>query len=62
MDKKDFVHFVNSGRWHCIISMKTKSINEDIDWADRGVCDIRPKSTEMQNRIRNFIVTSEWED
>ena len=53
MDKSDFMHFVNSVRWHCTISMKTTRLNEDIDRAVRGVCDIRLECTEMQfcNRI-----------
>ena len=55
MDKSDFKHFVNSGRRHCTISMKTTRLNEDIDRAVRGVCDIRPECTKMQFRNRNFI-------
>ena len=62
MDKSDFMQFVNSVRWHCTILMKTTRLNEDIDRAVRGVCDIRPKYVKMQDRIRNFIVKSEWED
>ena len=31
MDKSDFMHFVNSVRWHCTILMKTTRLNEDID-------------------------------
>ena len=38
-----FMHFVNSVRWHCIILMKTTGLNEDIDRAVRGVCEIRPE-------------------
>ena len=38
MDISDFMHFVNSGRWHCTISMKSTRLNEDIDRAVRGVC------------------------
>ena len=41
MDKSDFVKFVNSVRWHCTILMKTTRLNEDLDRAVRGVCDIR---------------------
>ena len=55
MDKSDFMYFVNSVRWHCTISMKTKIPNEDIVRAVRGVCDIRPEFTKMQFRKRNFI-------
>ena len=55
MDKSDFMHFVNSVRWHCTIFMKTTRLNEDIDRAVRGVCDIRPEYTKMQFRNRNFI-------
>ena len=55
MDKSDFVNFVNSVRWHFITLMKTTRLNEDIDRAVRGVCDIRPECTEMQIRIRIFI-------
>ena len=36
MDKGDFMHFVNSVRWHCTISMRTTRFNEDIDRAVRG--------------------------
>ena len=43
MHKSDFMRFVNSVRWHCTISMKTTRLNEDIDRAVRGVCDIRPE-------------------
>ena len=43
MDKSDFMHFVNSVRWHCTILMKTTGLNEAIDRAVRGVCDIRPE-------------------
>ena len=43
MDKSDFLHFVNSFRWHCTILMKTTGLNQDIDQAVRGVCDIRPE-------------------
>ena len=43
VDKSDFMHFVNSNRWHCTILMKTTELNEDIDRAVRGVCDIRPE-------------------
>ena len=51
VDKKDFVHFVNSGRWHCTIFTKTTRFNGDIDRAVRGVCDIRPEWTNMQFQI-----------
>ena len=27
MDKSDFMHFVNSFRWHCTILMKTTRLN-----------------------------------
>ena len=50
MDKSDFLHFVNSVRWHCTILMKTTGLNEDIDRAVRGVCAIRPEWTK-----RNFL-------
>ena len=43
MDKSDFMHFVNSVPWHCTILMKTTGLNEDIDRAVRGVCDVRPE-------------------
>ena len=43
LNKSDFMHFVNSVRWHCTILMKTTGLNEDIDRAVRGVCDIRPE-------------------
>ena len=62
MDKGVYMHFVNSVRWHCTILMKTTRLNEDVDRAVRGVCDIRPECIKMQVRIRVFIVTSEWED
>ena len=42
VDKKDFMHFVNSVRWHCTILMKIRGLKEDIDRTVRGVCDIRP--------------------
>ena len=54
MDKSDFMHFVNSVRWHCSILMKTTRLNEDIDWAVRGVCDIRPECTKMRGRNSIF--------
>ena len=37
MDKSDFMHFVNFVRWYCILLMNTARLNEDIDWAVRGV-------------------------
>ena len=40
---------------HCTILMKTTRLNEDIDRAVRGVCDIRPKCTKMQFSNRIFI-------
>ena len=55
MDKSDFMQFVNSVRWHSTILMKTTRLNEDIDRAVRGECDIRPECTKMQFRIRIFI-------
>ena len=55
VDKNDFMHFVNSVRWQCNISMKTTRLYEDIDRAVRGVCDTRPECTKMQFRNRNFI-------
>ena len=45
MDKSDFMHFVNSVRWHCTILMKTTRLNEDIDRAVRVVSDIRPEGS-----------------
>ena len=54
MDKSDFMHFVNSVGWHCTILMKTR-LNEDIDRAVRGVCNIRPECTKKQFRNRIFI-------
>ena len=59
MDKSYFMYFVNSVRWNCTILMKTTRLNEDIDRAVRGVCDIRPEYVKMQIRIRNMIVTSD---
>ena len=51
MDKSNFVHFVNSVRWHCNIAR----FNEDIDRTVRGVCDIRPECEKCNLcRIRNF--------
>ena len=50
MDKIDFMHFVSSVRWHCTILMNTTRLNEDINRAVRGVCDIRPEWTK-----RNFV-------
>ena len=55
MDESDFMHFVNSVRWHCTISMKTTRLKEDIERAVRGVCDNRPECTKMQFRNRTFI-------
>ena len=49
------MHFVTSFRWHCTILMKTTRLNEDIDRAVRGVCDLRPECTNMQFRNRIFI-------
>ena len=62
MDKSDFVFFVNSVRWHCTNLMKTTRLNEDIDRAVRGVCDMRPERIKMQFRIRVLIVTAEREN
>ena len=39
-DKSKFMYFVNSFRSHCTI---LKRLNEDIDRAVRGVCEIRPE-------------------
>ena len=47
VDKSDFMHFVNSVRLHCTISMKTTRLNEDIDRAVRGVGDFRPECTKF---------------
>ena len=55
MDKCVFMHCVNFVRWHCTISMKTTRLNEDIDRAVWGVCDIRPECTKTQFRNRIFI-------
>ena len=55
MAKSDFMNFVNSVRWHCTLLMKTTRLNEDIDRAVRGVCDIQPECTKMQFRNRIFI-------
>ena len=55
MDKSDFIRFVNSVRWHCTTSMKTTTLNEDVDRAVLGVCDIRPEFTKTQFRNRIFI-------
>ena len=62
MDKSDFMHFVNSVRWHCTILMKTTRPNEDIDRAVPGVCDIRPECVKVQVRIPIFIYESDRED
>ena len=45
MDKRDFVHYANSVRWHCTILSKTTRFNGDIDRDVRGVGDIRPELT-----------------
>ena len=37
MDKSDFMHFVNSVRWHCNLLMKTTGLNEDIERSVREV-------------------------
>ena len=62
MDKCDFKHLVNCFRWHSTILMKTTRLNEVIDRAVRGVCDIRPECVKMQVRVRNSFVTSDRED
>ena len=62
MDKSDFVHFANTVRWHFTILMKTTRLNEDIDRAVRGVCDIRPECLKMVVRIRIFIIANEREN
>ena len=49
MDKIDFMHFVNSVRWHCTVLMKTARLNEDIDRAVHGACDIRPEWTKRNS-------------
>ena len=61
VDKIDFMHFVNSVRRHCTVLMKTTRLNEEIDRAVRGVCDIRPECTKMPSR-NSKLVTSDWED
>ena len=43
MDRSDFIYFLNSVRWHCIILITTTGVNDDIDRAVRGVYDIRPE-------------------
>ena len=48
------MHFVNSVRWHCTILTKTTRLNEDIERAVRGVCDIRPEYTNMQSQNSKF--------
>ena len=55
MDKSDLMHFVISVRWHRTILMKTTRLNEDIDRAVQGLCDIRPECSKMQFRNRSFI-------
>ena len=60
MDKSDFMHFVNSVRWHCTILMNTTRLNEDIDRAVRGVCDIRREC--MKKKIRNRIFKDQKEE
>ena len=62
MDESDLMQFVNSVRWHCTVLMKTTRLNEDIDRAVRGICDIRPECVKMQVWIGILIVTSDWED
>ena len=62
MDKSDFMYFVNTVQWHCTNLMKTTRLNEDIDRAVRGVCDIRPECVKMEVWILIFIVASDWED
>ena len=43
VDKRDFIHFVYSVRWHCTNSMKTMGLNENIDRTVLGECNIRPE-------------------
>ena len=40
VDKRDFIHFVYSVRWHCTNSMKTMGLNEDIDRTVLGECNM----------------------
>ena len=55
MDKSNFVHFVNSVRWHCTYFTNVARFNEDIDRTVRGVCDIRPERSKMQiQHVRVF--------
>ena len=53
------MHARNYVRWHCIILMKSTRLNEDIDRAVRGVCDIRLKCTKVQFRNRICIEKKE---
>ena len=62
MDKNDFMHFVNSLRWHCTMLMKTTRLNEDIDRAVRGVGEFRPECPKKQSRNSKLFVTSNWDD
>ena len=55
MDKRDFMHFVSSVRWHCTILMKTTRLSEDIDRAVRGVCDIRPEWSKCNFAFELFL-------
>ena len=56
------MHFVIYARWHCTILMNTTRLNEDIERAVRGFCDIRPEWSQNEWQDRNFIVTVDWED
>ena len=49
------MRFLNSVRLHGTILMKTTRLNEDIDQAVRGVCDIRQECAKMQFRNRISI-------
>ena len=59
MDKSGLMHFVSSVLWQCTILMNTARLNEDINRAVRGVCDIRPECRQNAFRIRIFVLASE---
>ena len=62
MDKSYFMHFVSSVRWHCTILMNTTRLNEDLDRAVRGVCDLQLEWRQNAWQDRCFIRASEWEN
>ena len=50
LDKSDFMHFVNSVQWHCIILMKTTRLSEDIDESE-AICPIKMKTLENKEEV-----------